>query len=193
MMKKFILIIGLILLGTGSAFALSMPRWANFPVNVNIQTDEKTVNMAPVVKQAFQTWQTNSGSILKFLYKNSGVIGKNAQIHVYFVNDLSQNAYYEIEPMANAAYYYMNAPIQGFYTHVNIKIRNKELDGSKLSRRKLYAISLQAVGRAMGVNCLSVEGSAMSCNTDFKSQALTAKDIDALKKVYRYQSVKRKN
>lgn len=193
MMKKLLLVLGLIIISASSVMARSFPRWSVSLLNVHIHSVEKESVQYQTVQKAFKSWQTAGGSILKFLFKPSAAFERTAQINVYFVDNLSQEAYYVIEPITNQTYF--NSPyLPGYFIHVNIKIRNTEPDGSKLSQKKLYAIALQAVGRAVGISCLDDAGNAMSCKTDFTAKALTQKDINALNKVYRYQhiSVKKK-
>ena len=98
-MKKLLLLLGVLLITTGSAFALSSPRWSFFPVNVYIQHDGKNAANAQIVQNAFKTWQSNSNYILKFLYKNSSGYAKNAQIRVKFADNIPEGGYYYINDM----------------------------------------------------------------------------------------------
>lgn len=193
MMKKLLLLLGVLLITTGSAFALSSPRWSFFPVNVYIQHDGKNAANAQIVQNAFKTWQSNSNYILKFLYKNSSGYAKNAQIRVKFADNIPEGGYYYINDMTMSKSF-RNQYVRGFYMYVDIIIRTKEADGSKISKKKLQAIAMQAVGRAVGVRCISDENSVMNCNSDFSKTTLTSKDIEALRQVYKYKykSVKSK-
>lgn len=186
MIKKLLLILGLLIMFDGSAFALSNPRWAYFPLNIAIQTNSKTAAKAMIVEKAFKTWQLNAGSVLKFTYKSSGPFQVSSPVNIYFVENLAQNAYYEVEQnTAGAVWNNMNYNRQGFFTHTNIKFRINEPDGKKISDAKFYAIALQAAGKAMGINCLDTTGDAMSCTTTFNSKNVTKNDIEALFDIYK--------
>ena len=192
MIKKLLLIIGLLIMFGSSAFALSNPRWAYFPLNIAIQTNSKTVSKAAIVEKAFKTWQMNAGSVLKFTYKSSGPFQVSSPVNVYFVENLAQNAYYEVEQnTAGTVWNNMNYNRQGFFTHTTIKFRSTELDGKKIPDAKFYAIALQAAGKAMGINCLDTTGDAMSCTTDFDAKGITKNDIDALFDIYKQNRKKR--
>lgn len=194
MMKKLFLILGLLVVTAGNAFALSFPRWSIFPLNVAIISDGSSENMVPVVKRAFQTWQSGSGSLLKFFYRTSNSMVKTAQIKVYFVDALSGEKYYEITSYGlydyNPGY-----SVSGYYNRMDIKIRKKDFNGKPLTGNKLYSVALQAVGSSMGVGCLSKSpNSVMSCSADYTKTSLSKDDIEALNNVYKskYKSVKSK-
>lgn len=178
MMKKLLLVLGMMLMFCGNAFAYSTPRWSNFPVNVYIQQDEN----ASIVQRAFQTWQANSGSVLRFFCKTNRPFENTSQINVYFTDLISDNSYYEIERSLNGGYYTI-----GFFVHLDIKIRTTEPGGKRIAPEKLYAIAMHAIGRAVGVNCLTAIGNVMSCRPDYSVSTLTASDIEALNSVYKYE------
>ncbi len=186
MMKKLLLVVGLLFICAGNAMALSTPRWSFFPVNVYIQQDGKNASNAQIVQNAFKTWQSNSNYILKFLYKNSSGFAKNAQIRVTFADDAPGEGYYYIKDMTMSKSF-RNQYVRGFYMYVDIVIQTKEADGSKIPQRKLQSIAMQAVGRAVGVRCIADENSVMNCNSKFNNTKLTAKDIEALRQVYKYK------
>lgn len=184
MIKKFLLLLGLLLISASSVMALSSPRWSYFPLNVYIQQGSGDSAASQTVKSAFQAWQGQSSGILKFFFKNTKTFEKTSQISVYFVDTLPQNAYYKIDKMVSNANY-LTYNVAGFYLHMDLKIRTKENDGKKIAKDKLYAIAMQAVGQAMGIGCLTSKDKVMSCSTDFTTTKLTSDDIMALKRVYR--------
>lgn len=177
MMKKLLLVLGMLLIFSGNAFAYSTPRWSNFPLNVYIQQDEN----AAIVQRAFQTWQAKSGAVLRFFCKTNRVFENTSQINVYFTDSIADNSYYEIERSLNGGYYTI-----GFFVHLDVKIRTTEPDGSLIAPEKLYAVAMHAVGRAVGINCLSASGNVMSCRPDYSVSTLTDSDIAALNSVYKY-------
>lgn len=183
-MKKFLLVLVALIFSINSAMAFTFPRWSYFPLNVYIQQDSENQANKEIVKRAFQHWQSNSGSILKFLYKSGSNFAKNSQVIVSFTDTLPNKMYYSVG--TDIASRCGRNQYWGFFRQVRVVIKTREDDGRKIPRNKLYAISLQAVGRAMGVNCTYAQNNVMSCNNQFKVTSLTEDDIRALELVYRY-------
>ena len=61
-----------------------------------------------------------------------------------------------------------------------------DAEGKVIPRDKIHSIAMQAIGRALGVNCTGEMNKVMSCNTDFTVNNLTEDDLFALKNVYSY-------
>lgn len=178
MMKKLVIVIGLLFFCANSAFAYSFPRWGNFPLNVYV-ADEKN---APVVQKAFKNWQANSNYILKFFFRKGKNFERTAHINVYFVDYFYSGKYYSI--YRKNCCRNKNTP---FFTRIDIRITQRDAFGREFSEQQKYGILMQAIGSAMGISCLSTSGDVMSCNTDFKRTTLTANDIRALTSVYKYE------
>lgn len=181
-MKKIFLVLGLILIGAASAMAMSTPRWSYFPLNIYIEQGNRG---SATVQRAFETWQANSAAILKFFYRTTGPFAKTAQIRVTFTDDIPAEKPYRIVRQNATGYY-----AQGFFIHLDIQFRKTDENGKPISQTKLYSAALQAVGGAMGVNCLNSKDAVMSCNADYTKTVLTQDDVEALVSVYKYDKNK---
>lgn len=177
MMKKLFLVLCLIIMCAGNAFAYTTPRWSNFPLNVYIEKNGK----APVVQNAFKSWQSESGSLVKFIYRQGNVAANTSQISVYFTDKAIDNKYYVIQRTNHNQY-----AAAGFFVHLNITISTKDDNGKNLSENKLNAIALKAVGEALGVRCIPKANSVMNCGSEYTAKELTKDDIKALNSVYKY-------
>ena len=178
-MKKLLVVLGLIIMCAGSAYAYSTPRWSSFPLNIYIQPNS---NSAPVVQNAFKSWQANSGSLLRFIFRQGNVAANTSQISVYFTDKPIDNKYYTIQRTN-----YNQYAAKGFFVHLNITISTKEADGKNISSNKLKAIALRAVGDAMGIRCIPSSGEdIMSCATKYDHTSVTENDKKALNSVYKY-------
>ena len=66
-----------------------------------------------------------------------------------------------------------------------MRIRTKDENYKRYTDEQLYAITLQAVGRALGVDYVDKPDNVMSRNLDFEAVKITADDKSAFMKVYR--------
>lgn len=182
MIKKLLLVLGIIVFAAGSAFAYSMPRWMAFPLSVYLPPDAKE---SAIVRSAFDNWASNSKNIARFMYKKSNVAKKNSNINVEFYDKLPSGKAYEVREVFVMTALVVKGESGGYYYHVDIKIATKDADGKPYTRQQLSAISLQAVGRALGVPCQQGERGAMVCDEKYNVYSITKEDYDALFKVYR--------
>ena len=186
MMKKLLVVLGLMLFFAGSAFAWSTPRWTVFPLNVYREDDE---NSAPV-QQAFLDWQTGAKKVnpfIRFDIKDGPRGLRKSQIDVRFVSGAQPNGqYYTISSNSLTDGFSLIRNTTGFFYHVSITISKADSSGKPLSRSKIHSIALQAVGRSLGVNCIGAPNAAMSCNTTYDINSVTLQDLNALKNVYSY-------
>lgn len=185
MMKKLLLVLGLMLFFAGSAFAWSNPRWTTFPLNVYIQENEN----AAVVQRAFNEWAVSAKPAVPFLRFRFGEGPRGlrkSQINVNFVAAVPGGRYYEVLSNSLVDGFSMVRNTSGFFYHVTINIATVDADGKKIPQNKIHSIALQAVGRSLGINCISKVNTAMSCNTEYGINRITPADVNALRNVYRY-------
>lgn len=185
MMKKFLVVIGLMLIFAGSAFAWSNPRWSTFPLNVYI---EENANAA-TVQRAFNEWGASAKPavpFLRFRFEDGPRGLRKSQIDVHFVASVPGGRYYEVLSNSLADGFSMVRNTSGFFYHVTINIAMYDADGNKLSQEKIHSIALQAVGRSLGINCLSEKNAVMSCNTEYNTHKIKQADVNALENVYKY-------
>lgn len=185
MMKKLLLVLGLMLFFAGSTFAWSTPRWTTFPINVYIEENE---NYA-VVQRAFNEWAAGakpSVPFLRFRFEDGPRGLRKSQINVNFVASVPGGRNYEVLSNSLVDGFSMIRNTSGFFYHVTINIATIDADGKKIPQNKIHSIALQAVGRSLGINCISSANAAMSCNTEYAVQRITPADVNALTNVYRY-------
>ena len=181
-MKKCLLVFGILVFCASSVFARSMPRWSAFPVSVYLPPE---ASQSVIVKGAFNEWRANSKYILRFIFKQSNVAKKNAKIKVAFKDSLSNNKPYQIREVFSFAPFMASGESTGYYYRVDINIALKDSAGRKYSKKELRAISLQAVGRALGIRCDKSLDGVMACNSDLSALDVTKDDYKALHEVYR--------
>ena len=182
MMKKLLLVLGILMFAVGSASAYSMPRWSAFPLSVYLPPE---VPESAIVQSAFANWQANSKYIARFIYKKSNVAKRNANIVVQFYNKLPSGKAYETREVFAFAPIFVEGETHGYYYHVDLKIALQDKNGKAYTRQQLRAISLQAAGRALGVPCQEGERGVMVCDDKFNVYSVTKEDYDALFSVYR--------
>ena len=183
-MKKFLFAFLTLLLSTGIALAWTTPRWSTFPVNVYVANDTKS----QIAYNALSSWASRGGAVgIKFRYLDAQKALRHSQIIIRFSDENSNELPYRVISASfkdenNKIYNY-----NGFFSQVTVIINKKDSTGRAYSDSELMSISLQAVGRSLGINCLSNSIDAvMSCNSDFSNNNLTSDDINALINVYKY-------
>lgn len=189
MMKKLMLVLGIIMLSASSVYAHSMPRWSAFPLTVYIADTKE----ADIVKSAFESWQNNSKYIVRFIYKKSNVAKRTSKINVDFSEKQTGDKPYNIDEKYSFAAYLGQGEPSGYFYHVNINIALKDKDGNEYTKRQLKAISLQAVGRALGVPCQSGTRGVMVCDDEYNVYGVTKEDYEALFKVYKKTKKEKQN
>ncbi len=183
-MKKILMLIGIMLISAGTVFALGSPRW---------RFSSLTVYMPPVpestiTQKAFSTWENSSGGILRFKIGTRRSYSRYAHISISYIDSLAPGQYYDVM-------YDVYRP--GFSTHkessfvadyfykVDVRIRTKDENYKKYTDSQLYAITLQAVGRALGVGYVEKPNNVMSYNLSLDSIKITPEDVSAFMKVYK--------
>lgn len=182
MMKKLLLVLGILVFVMNAASARSMPRWAAFPLSVYLPPD---VQESAIVRSAFENWKSNSKYILRFIYKKSNVARRTSDINVYFYDKLPGDEAYTIREKYAGRYYAHSEESRGFFYHVDINIALNDKEGKRYSRQELSAISLQAIGRALGIPCQSGDYGAMVCDQKYNVYSVTKEDYEALFSVYK--------
>ncbi len=181
MMKKILLVLGILLCTVCSANAYSLPRWTGFPLTVYLPDNPEAL----IVKSAFENWKDNSKGIARFIYRKSNVARSTSNININFYNKLNSGKAYELSETFATRAMYTVGKTNAYYYHVDINISLRDKDGNLYSRQDLYAISLQAVGRALGVPCQNAEVGVMVCDEKYNVDSVTKEDYQALFRVYK--------
>lgn len=181
MMKKLLLVLGILMFCAGSVFARSMPRWSAFPLSVYLPDAPESA----IVKKSFDNWKNNSKYIARFIYKTSNVAQRTAKIKVEFCETLPEGKAYDIREVFSFAPFMATGESGGYFYHVDIKIALKDKDEKPFTKKELSAISLQAIGRALGIPCQSSGKGVMVCNGEYNVNSVTKDDYEALFKVYK--------
>lgn len=181
MMKKLLLVLGILMFAACSANAYSMPRWSAFPVTVYLPDNPESM----IVKSAFENWKNNSKSIARFIYKKSNVARTTSNINVIFYDKLPDGKAYDVSEIYSGRYINSSKPVKGLFFHVDINIALHDAAGKAYSRQELMAISLQAVGRAIGVPCQAGDVGVMVCDEKYNVYSVTKEDYQALFRVYK--------
>lgn len=181
MMKKILLVLGILLCTICSANAYSLPRWTGFPLTVYLPENPESL----VVKSAFENWKGNSKGIARFIYRKSNVAKSTSNININFYNKLSSGKAYELSETFATRAMYTVGKTNAYYYHVDINISLRDKDGKLYTRSELYAISLQAVGRALGIPCQNGDVGVMVCDEKYNVDSVTKEDYQALFRVYK--------
>lgn len=182
MMKKLLLVLGILIFSAGSVFAYSMPRWSAFPLTVYLPPEAPE---SLIVKSAFDEWKNKSKTIARFIYRKSNVARQNSNINVIFYDKLQNGeAYHLRETYVSTPNFTVDKP-DGFIVHIDMMIALNDAEGNPYNRLQLKAIALQAVGKALGIKCGSVTEGVMTCSDDFDETNVTENDYRALFSVYR--------
>lgn len=183
-MKKFLILFFAILIFTGSAFALSYPRWAAMPVRVYIP---QYGEYSKLMVSAFEAWQKASNNMIRFKFVSKK---SESDIHVDFVSKVNCSSDHAV----GCAHY---GPLhRGYYTHNYIEIGMHQLvfneDGSvygttpiKRPKRNLYGAMIHEVGHTLGLKHNGNSKSIMYEQDLRETQYITKSDLAALYKIYR--------
>lgn len=164
-----------------SANAYSLPRWTAFPLTVYMPQEQEAL----VVKSAFENWKSNSKGIVRFIYKKSNVARTTSNINVVIYDRLPSGKAYELSETYSARSMYTVGKTNGYFYHVDINIALTDKNGNRYSRQELYAISLQAIGRALGIPCQHGDVGVMVCDEKYNVYNVTKEDYQALFRVYK--------
>jgi len=178
--KKFLLLLVSLFVFAGSAFAYSTPRWFTLPVSVYLPKTEESV----IVTSAFKSWQVNSKSAVRFMFRNSANLASLSNINVRYTDHLPGDKPYVVNHIFRQFGRCRNCQVDKFFYQTDIIIALKDSDGKKLTANQLKAVALQAVGRAVGVNFVQDRNSVMYEDSDFTKTTLTRYDINAVREVY---------
>ena len=157
--KRFLLTLLSLFVFAGTCFAYSNPRWFTMPVTVYLPKQAEST----YVTNAFKTWQLESKSTVRFLYRKA------------------YNVSFTL-PQFGSARYTMN---NKYFYNADIVIALKGKDGKVLTPKQLNAVALQAVGYAVGIKLNSDKDTVMYKESDFSKNALTPADLQAVHDVYK--------
>lgn len=181
-MKKF-LICALMFLITTVCFALEKPRWVGQPIYVYIP---KYGNMSVLMKQAFQSWERQSKSLVRFKFVDSP---SNANIEVEFVDFVSNcNSDHAVgctEMSMRGSQYYKA------YVTIGTKEYQRSYQGGRYTRKivertkdHIYGVMLHEAGHAIGLDHSPNSGSIMYPYDLDSMQYLTKEDMRLLYNKY---------
>ncbi len=181
MMKKILLVLGILMCTICSANAYSLPRWTGFPLTVYLPDNPEAL----IVKSAFENWKGNSKGIARFIYRKSNVARTTSNINIIFFDKLPSGKAYELSETFATRAMYTVGKTNAYYYHVDIKISLKDKEDKNYSRQELFAISLQAIGRALGIPCQGGDVGVMVCDEKYNVDNVTKEDYQALFRVYK--------
>ena len=151
------------------------------PVSVYLPKQEES----EVVTGAFKAWQSASKGTVRFLYRNSKNLAAISNINVGFVESLPENKAYKLNPRFSMSWdtnLYSNSR---YFSRMGILISLNDADGKPLPEDKLYAVSLRAIGEALGLNPVKSEDAVMFYTDKFPNTTITRDDIAELMRVYK--------
>lgn len=179
--KRFLLTLLSLFVFAGTCFAYSNPRWFTMPISVYLPKQAEST----YVTNAFKTWQLESKSTVRFLYRNAPHLANLSNITVAYTDYLPDNKAYNVSftlPQFGSARYTMN---NKYFYNADIVIALKGKDGKVLTPKQLNAVALQAVGYAVGIKLNSDKDTVMYKESDFSKNALAPADLQAVHDVYK--------
>lgn len=182
-MKKIFITL-LLSLTTLCCMALERPRWVGQPIYVYIPPQHG--NMTKLMYQAFNAWQTQSKSLVRFKFVNSP---ENANIEVEFVDFVSHcnsaDAVGCTETTTRGGQYYKA------YVTIGTKEYARTLEGGRYTRKiverskeHIYGVMLHEAGHAIGLEHSPNSGSIMYPYDLDSMQYLTKEDMRLLYNKY---------
>lgn len=166
-----------------SCLALERPRWVGNPIYVYIPQHG---NMSKLMYEAFNSWEKQSKSLVRFRYVNSP---SNANIEVEFVDFVANcndvNAVGCTEMMTKGGQYYKS------YITIGTKEYLRTYEGGRYvrkiverSRDNIYGVMLHEAGHAIGLGHSTNSGSIMYPYDLDSMQYLTKEDMQLLYNKY---------
>ena len=144
-MKKFILLLGTLLLTTGLANAYSMPRWGVTAIDVYLPES----GFATPVRQAFEEWSKVAGNKVRFRYYSTRFASNNAPIKVTFSDEPAKYNLAVAKRMETTGYF-MNMD-DGFINRASLTVYSKDKNGNDADYRDLYGSILSEIGYILGL------------------------------------------
>lgn len=148
-------------------------RWRNTNLSVCIVGNNPR---NPMMKKAFNEWQTKTNGAVKFYYTNNR---NNANIMVTFVQKLNKN---EIGRNKIGVAHRQARRNSLLFVHIEIAAQGQNFN-KVLSDKDVYAAMLHEIGHALGLEHNPDKNSIMYYSTTGRSE-LSEKDIKNLKALY---------
>lgn len=176
--KRFLLTILSLFIFTCSAFGYSNPRWFSMPITVYVPK----VSGSTSVSNAFTSWQTESAGTVRFAFRSSKNMASRSDISITFVEKASNP--YVVNKQTTVFNNNKEEIRNAYFYKLNIVISKSNPSGKAYSQSELYAISLRAVGEALGVRTSGDKG-VMASKFNITNKKLTSEDIKSLNRVYK--------
>ena len=182
-MKKILTSVFVLITLTLCCIGAEKPRWGGLPIYVYIP---EYGNMSRLMRQAFETWERQSGGVVRFKFVDRP---SNANIEVEFVDFVANcndiRAVGCTEMMTRGGQYYKSFVTIGTKEYIR-KIENGRYTRKLVTRSKehIYGVMLHEAGHAIGLGHSASPGSIMYPYDLDSMQYLTNEDIKLLYKKY---------
>lgn len=182
-MKKILTSVFVLITLTLCCIGAEKPRWVGLPIYVYIP---EYGNMSRLMKQAFETWERQSGGVVRFKFVDRP---SNANIEVEFVDFVANcndiRAVGCTERMTRGGQYYKAYVTIGTKEYIR-KFENRQYVRKLVERPKehIYGVMLHEAGHAIGLEH-SMNRKSIMFPQDLKSmQYLTDDDLQLLYNKY---------
>ena len=176
--KRFLLTILSLFVFACSTFGYSNPRWFSMPIKVYMPK----VSGSTSVSNAFTSWQTESAGTVRFSFRSSKNMASLSDISIMFVEKADKP--YSVNKRTTVFNNNKEKIRNEYFYKLDIVISKSNVSGKAYSQSELYAISLRAVGEALGIQADGDKG-VMATDFNITRKKLTSEDIKSLNRVYK--------
>lgn len=183
MKKILIMLLALMSIAT-TCLAVEYPKWSAGTIFVYIP---EYGNMSALMKQAFNEWETKSGSLVKFKFINNPSHANIQVVFMDFVTSCGEGHTVGCTHNRWSGRYYTNSVID-IGTKENVRTyKNGRYDNQVVTRSKnhIYGVMLHEVGHAIGLDHSENTKSIMYPYDLESMQYLTQEDMRLLRNKYR--------
>jgi len=182
-MKRFILILALLVFFSIGSNAAESPRWIAQPIMVYIPQYGK---FTPLMKQAFKTWENKSESLVRFRFVEKPSDADIQVEFVDFVTNCNTNHSVGCTQLATRGRNYYQSVIS-IGTKEYARVYNGAVYTQKLRfrpKKNIYGVMLHEVGHSIGLDHSDNKKSIMYPYDLQTLQYLTTEDMRLLYKKY---------